>query len=73
MRPSALGGGRRTAGPPRPATGCGAAVARYPELRVYLVRDPKWTERFQANMFDALASTEAAKATRILSRPLCSG
>lgn len=32
-----------------------AVVARYPELRAYLIHDPKWKERFHENMFDAVA------------------
>ena len=32
-----------------------AVVARYPELRAYMVHDRKWRERFHANMFDAVA------------------
>ena len=32
-----------------------AVIARYPELKAYLVHDRKWKERFHANMFDAVA------------------
>ncbi len=32
-----------------------AVVARYPELKAYLIHDRKWKERFHANMFDAVA------------------
>ena len=32
-----------------------AVIARYPELKAYLVHERKWKERFHANMFDAVA------------------
>jgi hypothetical protein len=32
-----------------------AVVARYPELRAYLIHDRKWKERFHENKFDAVA------------------
>jgi crossover junction endodeoxyribonuclease RuvC len=32
-----------------------AVVARYPELKAYLLHDPKWKGRFHCNMFDAVA------------------
>jgi Holliday junction resolvasome RuvABC endonuclease subunit len=32
-----------------------AVIARFPELKAYLVRERKWKERFHANMFDAVA------------------
>jgi len=32
-----------------------AIVSLYPELKVYLVQDRKWKERYHQNMFDAVA------------------
>ncbi len=32
-----------------------AVIARFPELKAYLVHERKWKERFHANMFDAVA------------------
>ncbi len=37
-----------------------AVIARYPELKAYLVHERKWKERFHANMFDAVALGMAA-------------
>ncbi len=30
-------------------------VSKYPELKVYLIQDRKWKERYHQNMFDAVA------------------
>lgn len=38
-----------------------AVIARYPELKAYLVHERKWKERFHANMFDAVALAIAAE------------
>jgi Holliday junction resolvasome RuvABC endonuclease subunit len=32
-----------------------SVVSRYPELKAYLLDDPKWKHRFHCNMFDAVA------------------
>jgi Holliday junction resolvasome RuvABC endonuclease subunit len=39
-----------------------AVVARYPELKPYLVHDAKWKRRFHCNMFDAVALALTARA-----------
>lgn len=55
MAPSAIKKGICGNGWATKAEVANAVIARYPELKAYLVHERKWKERFHSNMFDAVA------------------